>query len=178
MSRLELLETIREVIDLRSFSNLWYWIGLAVIWSSTSHFVLGVPYDLITRAERQGGEVLVDLEDSVRVNVNRFLYVGRMAGHWLIGLAAMVFTMLAVLGWFYWVEFCQAVFLLLFPMIFVGMLSLHHAGRIENERPTGPDLFKLLHRHRVMTQGIGILSIFVTATWGMFMNLYVGPFGI
>ncbi|MCU0909379.1 MAG: component of SufBCD complex, partial [Rhodobacteraceae bacterium] len=26
--------TVFEVIDMRSFSNLWYWIGLAVLWSS------------------------------------------------------------------------------------------------------------------------------------------------
>jgi hypothetical protein len=35
----------------------------------------------------------------------------------------------------------------------------------------------MLHRHRVHTQGIGILAIFVTATWGMYMNLAIGPFG-
>ena len=174
---MEFLETIREVIDLRSFSNLWYWIGLAVIWSSTSHFVLGVPYDLILRAQRQGGEVMRDLLDIVRVNVNRYLYVGRVAGHWLLGFVAAFFTGLALLGWYYRIEFCQALFLLLFPMVFVGALSLYRAGQIDASRPEGEALFKLLHRHRVQTQGIGILAIFITATWGMYMNLEVGPFG-
>ena len=47
---------IFEVIDMRSFSNLWYWIMLAVIWSSTSHWVLGVPHDMFIRARRQGGQ--------------------------------------------------------------------------------------------------------------------------
>ena len=45
-------DTVFEVIDMRSFSNLWYWIGLAVLWSSVSHWVLGVPYDSILRAKR------------------------------------------------------------------------------------------------------------------------------
>jgi len=174
---LELLQTIREVIDLRSFSNLWYWIGLAVIWSSASHWVLGVPYDLIQRAQRQGGEVLADLQDIVRVNVNRYLYVGHTAGHWLIAVACAFFASLAIAGWYYRAEFCQALFLLLFPMLFVGALSMHRANQIAATTPVGDALFKILHRHRVQTQGIGILAIFVAATWGMYMNLEVGPFG-
>ncbi|MEM9756043.1 MAG: component of SufBCD complex, partial [Pseudomonadota bacterium] len=40
---LAILERARDVIDLRSFSNLWYWIVLAVFWSSASHWGLGVP---------------------------------------------------------------------------------------------------------------------------------------
>ena len=65
------LQIIFEVIDMRSFSNLWYWIALAVVWSTTSHWVLGVPYDMILRARRKGGQAMTDLEDIVRVNVNR-----------------------------------------------------------------------------------------------------------
>ena len=33
-------QTVLELIDMRSFSSLWYWIGLAVLWSSASHWVL------------------------------------------------------------------------------------------------------------------------------------------
>ena len=139
---------------------------------------MGVPYDLILRAQKQGGEVLVDLQDNVRVNVNRYLYVGHYAGHWLVAVACAFFASLAVGGWFYRIEFCQALFLLLFPMLFVGGLSMYRANQISATQPAGEDLFKLLHRHRVQTQGIGILAIFVTATWGMYMNLEVGPFGL
>ena len=32
-------------------------------------------------------------------------------------------------------------------------------------------------RHRFVTQGIGVLAIFFTAMYGMYVNLYVGPFG-
>ena len=46
---------IFELIDMRSFSNLWYWIVLAVLWSTASHWVLSVPFDMISRAKRQGG---------------------------------------------------------------------------------------------------------------------------
>ena len=67
-------KTLLDVIDARSFSNLWFWTVLAVVWSSASHWVLGVPYDVLLRARRQGGQALIDLEDIVRVNVNRILY--------------------------------------------------------------------------------------------------------
>ena len=71
-------ESVFEVIDLRSFSNLWYWIGLAVLWSSVSHWVLGVPHDAILRARRGTPETAMrDLNDLARVNVNRILYIAR-----------------------------------------------------------------------------------------------------
>jgi hypothetical protein len=70
-----------ELIDMRSFSNLWYWIALAVLWSTASHWVLGVPYDMIQRAARQGGEAEQDLEDMVRINCNRLLYIAG-CGSW------------------------------------------------------------------------------------------------
>jgi hypothetical protein len=38
-------------------------------------------------------------------------------------------------------------------------------------------LRKRLLRHRLYSQMIGMVSIFVTALWGMYQNLNVGPFG-
>ena len=64
-----------DVIDLRSFSNLWYWIALATLWSSVSHWVLGVPHDMIQRARREGGQAQSDVEDLVRININRLLHL-------------------------------------------------------------------------------------------------------
>ncbi len=164
-------QTIFEVIDMRSFSNLWYWIALAVVWSSASHWVLGVPFDLIQRANRSGGQAQTDLEDLVRVNVNRILYIGRTSGLWLLGFVCFVLTALGMLGFWYYIEFAQAVFLLALPMSVVGALSLSSAHMIEEKAPVGTDLHRRLIRHRVWTQFIGMLSIFVTAMWGMYQNI-------
>ena len=131
---------------MRSFSNLWFWIALAVVWSTTSHWVLGVPYDMITRARRQQGQAVADLEDIARVNVNRLRYIARVSGLWLLG----------------------------FPMSVVGLLSLSTARLIEVEQSTGELLCKRLTRHRIYTQIIGTLSIFVTALWGMYKNISIG----
>lgn len=170
---LDWTQTLFDVIDFRSFSNLWFWIMLAVAWSTASHWVLGVPFDLVLRAKRHGGQSLTDLEDLVRINVNRLLYVARMSGLWLAGFSAFVLTALATLAFWYGVELAQALVLIALPMSLVGAMSLSTARRIEAEAPQGEALFRVLGRHRVWTQAIGVVSIFVTAMYGMYHNFLV-----
>lgn len=170
-------QTLFELIDMRSFSNLWFWIVLAVVWSTASHYVMGVPYDMVMRAKRQGAEAQDDLETIVRINVNRLLYIADVSGLWLAGFACFILTMLVLLGFVYGMEFAQAVFLLALPLSLVGMLSLMTARRIDAESAAGPQLFKRLNRHRLYTQIIGMLAIFVTALWGMYTNVTMGALG-
>lgn len=174
---LDLYQTLFEVIDMRSFSNLWFWIAVAVIWSSASHWVIGVPYDMVLRARRQGEQALVDLEDMVRINVNRILMIAQVSGLWILGFTCFFMTMLVMLATFYRFEFAQAVLLLAFPLTIVAVLSVSTAQQIHEESATDALLIKRLTRHRVYTQIIGMISIFVTAMWGMYQNLYIGPFG-
>jgi hypothetical protein len=174
---LDLYQTLFEVIDMRSFSNLWFWIAVAVIWSSASHWVIGVPYDMVLRARRQGEQALVDLEDMVRINVNRILMIAQVSGLWILGFTCFFMTMLVMLATFYRFEFAQAVLLLAFPLTIVAVLSVSTAQQIHEESATDALLIQRLTRHRVYTQIIGMISIFVTAMWGMYQNLYIGPFG-
>jgi len=171
--RLDWYEMVFEVIDMRSFSNLWYWIALAVFWSTTSHWVLGVPYDMVLRARRHGGQAEIDLHDIVRINTNRILYIVRVSGFWLLAFSCFILTMLGVLGFYYWIEFAQALFLLALPMSIVGVLTLLTARKIVDEQPSGKALRKRLLRHRIVTQGIGMISIFVTALFGMYQNMSI-----
>lgn len=167
--------TLFEVIDMRSFSNLWFWIALAVVWSSVSHYVLGVPFDLIQRARKHGGQAEADLQDMVRINVNRLLYIGKVSGLILLGFLAFFLTSLAIMAFYYGVEFAQAVFLLAFPLTLVGALSLSTSHVIASQNPEGEALYARLSKHRVITQFIGMISIFVTAMYGMYQNLAVSP---
>ncbi|MBP0482902.1 component of SufBCD complex [Sagittula salina] len=160
-----------EVIDMRSFSNLWFWIVLAVFWSSTSHWVLGAPFDMVARARRKGGEAAQDLEDLMRINTNRFLYIVDESGLILAALIPALLVCIALLGFVYWIELAQAIFLLLAPMTLVGVLSLYTARCIRAGENHGAALWRRMRLHRVGTQMIGILSIFVTALWGMYINL-------
>lgn len=166
-----------ELIDLRSFSNLWYWIALAVVWSTTSHWVIGVPYDMVQRAALHGGQAEIDLEDMVRINCNRLLYIAGVSGLWLLGLVSGMLTSLALLGFWYGVEFAQALFLLAAPMVIVGALSLNTARIIQQRALGGEALRRQMWKHRAATQVVGMLAIFVTALWGMAQNMQIGGLG-
>ncbi|SFE00612.1 component of SufBCD complex [Roseivivax sediminis] len=170
-------QTVFEVIDMRSFSNLWFWIALAVMWSTASHWVLGVPFDMVSRAARLGGQAETDFEDMVRINVNRLLLIAEEAGLILVSIGSFGLTALAVLGFGFGLEFAQALFLLGLPMTFVGLLSVRTAAQIRRRGLSGAELRRRLGRHRVAVQAIGVLSVLVTTMWGMYMNLAVGPFG-
>ncbi|PZX18500.1 hypothetical protein LX81_01134 [Palleronia aestuarii] len=170
-------QTVFELIDMRSFSNLWYWIALAVMWSTASHYVLGVPYDMVVRASRKGRGDGGDLEALVAIRVRRLLHIARSSGLWLVGLGALGLAVLATLGFWYGVEFAQAVFLLAMPMSIVWLMSVTTARRIERSGLAGRDLRRCLRRLRFWIQVLGVVSIFVTSLWGMYQNLSIGPLG-
>lgn len=163
--------TVFEVIDMRSFSNLWFWIALAVVWSSASHWIMGVPFDMVGRARRHGGQAETDLQDLVRINVNRLLFIVEEAGLWIAALGSAFLSGLAVLGFGFGIELAQALFLLAFPMTVVGLLSVATARRIRDGEDSGEALRRRLRIHRVLVQALGMVSIFVTALWGMYQNL-------
>jgi hypothetical protein len=170
-------ETIYELIDLRSFSNLWFWIALAVLWSSASHFVIGVPWDMVLRARRAGGRAAADLAVFARINAERLAHIADAGGLWLVGFAGFALTMLGLLGFLYWIEFAQALFLLALPMSLVAILSVRTARAVLAEAGEGEALFRRLRRQRRSVQAIGMVAIFVTALWGMYQNLTVTVLG-
>ena len=175
---LDWYDSVFEVIDMRSFSNLWYWIGLAVFWSTVSHWVLGVPYDSVLRAKRGKPEnAMEDLQDHVRVNTNRILHITDVSGTWIALFGSAFLTGLGLAAFLYDVEFAQAMFLLLAPLAVLSLLTVRTARKIQNQGIKGAELVSVLSWHRFVTQGIGVLAIFFTAMYGMYVNLYVGPFG-
>ena len=164
-------QTLFDVIDFRSFSSLWYWIVLAVAWSSASHWVLGVPFDMVLRARRQGGQAAADLEDLARINSRRLVHIAEVSGLWLVGVATFALSTLLVLGIWYRVEFAQAVLLLAAPMTVVGAMNLAAARGIAEAEPDLAELMRRLVRHRFWTQALGMAAIFATAMFGMYHNL-------
>ncbi|RMD94906.1 MAG: component of SufBCD complex [Alphaproteobacteria bacterium] len=169
--------TVFEVIDMRSFSNLWYWIMLAILWSTVTHWVLGVPWDMVHRARRHGGQLEEDLHTLVMIYARRLVHIAEVAGFALVWFSSAILSALAVLGFWYGVEFAQAVFLMLFPLAIVTGLSFAVARRVVENGETGETLYRRLRLHRLVVRMIGMISIFVTAMWGMYQNLVVGPLG-
>lgn len=145
---------------------------MAVTWSTTAHWTLGVPFDAITRAKRSGGgQAQKDLETLVEININRLLHIMDVSGIWAVGLGFFLLSVLAALGFWYQVEIGQAIFLLLFPMSLVTILSVRTARRMRAQAYFGEALRSRLTRQRFFNQLIGLLSITVTAFWGMWQNL-------
>jgi hypothetical protein len=170
----DLYPTVLTTIDARSFSNLWYWLLLGLAWTRTTHRVLGVPWDMVARARRDRGRAEDDLHDLLRVNVLRMIETGERAGVWLLAAISAVLTALGVLGLAYRVEFAQASFLLLAPLVLVWGLSLGAARDLAAGRAEGDALYVRLNRLRRIVQAVGLATIFVTAVVGMWSNLAAG----
>lgn len=164
------LENIFNLIDMRSFSSVWFWIVVALYWSSTSQIVLGAPYDLIVRARRgTDAQQVADLDTLVEVHVRRKLTIMRRAGHWIVAFSAAILTAIGMLAFVYKIEFAQAVVLILLPMTVVRLLALRLAFRIEREQMQGARLCRALLTHRFWVQALGVVAIFLTAVWGMLL---------
>lgn len=138
---------------------------------------MGVPYDLVSRARRVGGQAEQDLLDIVRINGNRLLYIVDVSGLAILALSCFFFTGLATLGFFYGVEFAQAVFLLLFPVCFVMLINISAARKLRRTDPGLEIVTKTLNRCRIYTQIIGMISILITSLWGMYQNFSIGALG-
>ncbi len=171
-------KTVLELIDLRSFSNLWYWIMLGVLWSSASHWVLGVPWDMITKAQRQNGaQAQADVRELTRINIDRLLDIIETSGLWLMGFATFMITGLAMLAFWYWVEFAQALLLLVAPLGILLLLSVRRARKVRLVLGEWPVVYIQLRNHRILVQLLGMISIFITSMFGMWQNMMIGaPF--
>jgi len=170
-------QSVFTLIDTRSFSNLWFWMVLAVTWSSVSHYILGVPFDMVTRARRSGGEAMADLEAMVAIQTRRRLHLMQASGVWMTLIWAMILSTIAVLGFGYGIELAQALALLGFPAALVFALGFRLALRIERDAPHGEVLARLLTWHRLTIQAIGMAAILMTALWGMWHNISFSVLG-
>ena len=161
-----------EVIDMRSFTSIWYWIVVAVVWSTAAHWTLGVPFDMVTHARRSESlKPQADLEALISTNVNRILYIIDISGPWIVAFVFFLLSALMALGFWYGIEIAQSIFLLLTPLSLVFVLSVRSARRIREDGILGVQLRNHLSRQRFINQAIGLVAIFITAFWGMWHNL-------
>jgi hypothetical protein len=101
---------------------------------------------------------------------------GRALRIWILGIGSFLLALLATLGFYYGIEFAQAVFLLVGPMAIIGTMTVATAKRIQRDGLKGDALRKRIFLHRLAIQGLGTVMIFITALWGMWQNINVGPF--
>ncbi|GGA11344.1 component of SufBCD complex [Neptunicoccus cionae] len=169
----------QEVIGSRSFASIWYWIVFAVVWTRTTHWTLGVPYEDARNAKRFGGQYQIDFETQIEINIRKTLEVFEGHSIALTGLAAFFLATIFMLGFSFNIQFMQAGFLLIFPLTIVSGLSIHLARKLRTEDLDGAALYSAYVWHRRIKQGIGAFSIFFAAFWGVSQILfspYAGTF--
>lgn len=169
--------SVLDLIDLRSFSSLWFWIVVAVFWSALTHSTLGVPFDMVQRARRRGGQPMADLEALVAVQLRRRQALLGSAGPVAAMLWTAALSAAAILGFGYGVELAQAVTLLMVPASLVLGLRLRLMQRLTQTGLTGEDLCKALTWHRTGVQALGLVAILITTLWGMWFNINLRALG-
>lgn len=168
--------TLAALIDLRSFSNLWYWIVVAAFWWRAGRRVLGVPVDLLTRAHALGGAAAQELDAAIDLAVRRILRRARSEGVIHLGLAAFGLALTLILGFGYGLELGQAVAFLALPLAILAGMDIATARAVEFG-PQGEELQRRLFWHRFRVQLMGILFILLTAFWGAWRNVTTATLG-
>lgn len=166
-----LIDIITGLIDFRTFSNIWYWLAVMVTWAVATHWVIGVPFDIVIRARRHGGQAAQDLEMLVAINLRRLLTLSGTPSVILVGIGAFVVTAAAMLGFVYGLELAQGLFCLVFPLVFVALLTWRSCQRLALDQQTGPALIRALVRLRFWIQLIAITALFCTALLGIYVML-------
>lgn len=166
-----LIDIITGLIDFRTFSNIWYWLAVMVTWAVATHWVIGVPFDMVVRARRQGGQAAQDLDILVAINLRRLLTLSGTPAVILVGIGAFVVTAAAMLGFVYGLELAQGLFCLAFPLVFVAFLTWRSCQRLALDQQTGPALIRALVRLRFWIQLIAITALFCTALLGIYVML-------
>lgn len=149
-------------LDFKSFFSVWYWVLTVVVWTQVCHRTLGVPYDMILRAERLP-PVAAEVETMARAGAGRLAAIHRAIGAWLAGAAGFVLAGLAVLGFSAGIEAAKAAFLLLLPLGLVAVQTVRLALAIERGGATGVALRRALARRRAWNQTIALAAIMAAA---------------
>lgn len=141
------------------------------MWSLLSHWVLGVPFDLILRAKRNDEAAVADMLTLLDIKSRRFLGIFDSAAHIIAGVICFILAIILSMGFYYGFELAQGMFFMAVPAAAVGVLNLRMFRHLNDNPATGGDLIALLQRHRFWVQFIGVMSICTTAMYGMYHNL-------
>lgn len=160
-----------QFVDLGSFSNVWYWILVAALWTRVINAPLGVTLDLVRRAEAGQDGAQSDLEAATRIEVAHRRALHRALGPLRTALWYFVLTVLIGLGIGYGFEPAQAAALILLPLGVVRWLTGRAAARLDAAPLQGAALWRAHLALRWKVQAVGLGAVFLTAIWGMVHNL-------
>lgn len=153
------------LIGTGSFSSIWFWVFLGILWSHVMQAPMGVPVDLVRRAQAGDPASAADLQALTGVRLAETQRMAVMAP-WRAGAWSFALALLAGLGVGYGIELAQAALALAAPLALVRWVEARAA------RPMAevPDMQALIRAHMVLrrkVQGIGIAAVFLTSVFGM-----------
>ena len=165
-----------NLIDLNTFASIWYWALAVVAWAGASHWLIGVPFDVLYFARSGKAESVQDLEALVSVNVRRIMFFQGMAGMLFTGLISFLLTAMLVAGFYYGIELGRGMFVLAAPLTLIMAINVRLAQELHNAPLTGEALVKRMFAVRLRTQVIGMIAIFGTAVYGSYSVLMAEVF--
>jgi hypothetical protein len=183
-------EGILTLLDSRSFGSVWFWMMLVFAWTVAGRRIAGVPVDVVRAVARPGPDAADDpaaltLLDWLSLTLPRWQVSGG-SGAALLGLAAFILSLLALLGFVYQLEMAQALVLLVLPFALVFMMEMRLAHRLravlaEAERgaPVGQaaaEAARMMRRHRLGFVLMSVLAVALSAFHGALWMLR-HPFG-
>ncbi|MDO5604991.1 MAG: hypothetical protein Q4G25_07515 [Paracoccus sp. (in: a-proteobacteria)] len=178
------------LLDARSFSSPWFWLVLVAVWSLAGRAVLGVPNDVLIRAERALREPgpdepagAVELLDWLSLQLPR-RHMGGIVPVLAVGLVCFVITALAVLGFHSGLEMAQALTLLGAPLALLAGVQIWLAHRLRGVLLRGGDVraiaaeaLRRINRYRLIHMAVSVIALAGTAWWGA-LWLLRHPFGL
>lgn len=175
-----------DVLDTRSFSSIWYWLMLTLLWTWVGRGALGIPSDVVAAVRRharqagaaegaQAGASLL-LLDWLSLVLPRWRITPR-DGALLLGVVAFGLTLLAGFGFLYGRQTGQALFLLLAPLALLLGLRLRLAAHLDavlsqaETREIAPDAAaiqaaRLIGRHMRATLALSVVAVGGATLWG------------
>lgn len=166
-------EIFIELFRTKSFDNIWYWMLLAVSWSLVTHWTMGVGNQDAREARDKGGKYLSNFETLVGIHCERTRESVERYGPSVVLVISFVLAMLATLGFWFWILFAQALFLLLFPLCLTTLASIMFANRQMREPLAGRELIRRYGKLRLLKQTIGVFAICTTSFWGAIVTFRV-----
>lgn len=166
-------EIFADLFRTKSFDNIWYWLLLAVSWSLTTYWTMGAGNHDAREAQEKGGEHLSKFETLVRIYCERVNDGIVSYGPHLVLVISFVLASLATLGFWFWILFAQALFLLLFPLCLTSLVSAAFASRQVKNPLAGKDLIGRYRKLRLAKQAIGVFAIATASFWGAIVTFRV-----
>lgn len=159
-------EIFIDLFQTKSFDDIWYWLLLAVSWSLTTYWTMGVGNNEARAAQEKGGKYLSNFETLIAMYCDRVNEGIVRYGPPVMLVVSFVLAMLATLGFWFWILFAQAMFILVFPLCVTSLVSMVFASRQVRDPAEGRDLIKRYRKLRLVKQTIGVFAITTASFWG------------